>query len=319
MDGLLVDQMVGRLRAEPGVTAVTVSESVLMQETWADLVVDGGDPDDPWQVRTNRIDDAFLETFEAALLAGRGFDEPGIAPGAAVVVSRRFAREVLGDAGVLGRRIRYASEPTWYEIAGVVEDVPAGNQIPTVYHPLRSGAPRSLSVTLRAGPGSAIDAGRLDALARQVAPSLRVGALQSLGEVYRQRGAFDDTVLAVMSGVVLVVVAFSVTGLYTLTSFTVVERRREIGLRSALGAAPLRLVTDMFARTLVPAVAGGVLGGAAAVAIDRTLPIDDLAGENIPGVVLVCAIVMIGVGLASVAGPARRALRIDPARALRDE
>jgi len=116
-DGLLVDELIERLRAEPGVTGVTVSESVLLQEAWADLEVEGeGDPDDPWQVRTNRVDGAFFEIFEAALLAGRGFDEPGVAPDAAVVVNRRFAREVLGDAGVLGRRIRYASDPAWYEI-----------------------------------------------------------------------------------------------------------------------------------------------------------------------------------------------------------
>jgi putative ABC transport system permease protein len=100
-------------------------------------------------------------------------------------------------------------------------------------------------------------------------------------------------------------------------TFIVAQRWREIGLRSALGAQPQRLFVGIFGRALVPLLIGGVAGSILAVALHSSLPIAEFGGLGIPGIVPISAALMIVVGLLAVAGPARRAIRVDPTEALR--
>jgi ABC-type antimicrobial peptide transport system permease subunit len=78
------------------------------------------------------------------------------------------------------------------------------------------------------------------------------------------------------------------------------------------------LVTEVFGRSLVPVVAGAVVGGLLALLIDFNVELTQIGGRSIPGIVPACATLMIAVGLLALIGPARRALRINPAMALRD-
>jgi ABC-type antimicrobial peptide transport system permease subunit len=85
-----------------------------------------------------------------------------------------------------------------------------------------------------------------------------------------------------------------------------------------LGAQQRVLVTEIFGRSLVPVVAGAVVGGLLALLIDSNVELTQVGGRTIPGIVPACATLMIAVGLLALIGPARRALRINPAVALRD-
>jgi putative ABC transport system permease protein len=115
----------------------------------------------------------------------------------------------------------------------------------------------------------------------------------------------------------LIVLLFSMAGRLHLMTFIVARRWREIGLRSALGAQPRRLVVGIFGRASVPLLAGAIVGCILALLIESALPITEAGGVRIPGVVLVSAALMTIVGLLAVAGPARRAVEIDPTEALR--
>lgn len=99
-------------------------------------------------------------------------------------------------------------------------------------------------------------------------------------------------------------------------SFTVTQRRREIGLRTALGAQPARLLTGVFARAMRQIAMGVVVGVSAALALDAlrdgTL-LKGYGGVLLPAIVLIIALV----GALAALGPARRGLRIEPAEALR--
>ena len=106
-------------------------------------------------------------------------------------------------------------------------------------------------------------------------------------------------------------------GMYTLMAFIVAQRWREIGLRCALGAQPGRLVMGIFGRSLVPLVIGASAGCLVALLIDSSIQVEEVGGQSIPGIVPAAAVVMILVGVLALAGPARRAIRIDPAEALR--
>jgi predicted permease len=320
-------EVVRQLRASAGVSGVTVSASVLMEEPEPGIEVDGSGSVRS-DVSVNHVDDAFFGVFDARFLAGRGFDAGDFAPGqTAVIVNRSFVEEALGAGNPLGRRVRYRgtddrpgiSDPSgWFEIVGVVDDIIAKPSMPTIFQPLAPGQHHQVSVTLRVGPNMTLVAGALREIAGAVDPALRVGSVRSLDDVYRQQLSSVTMLGLLLVTVIVIVLLFTMAGNYTLMTFTVAQRWREIGLRSALGAQPRVLVAGIFGRALIPVVAGAAVGGLLALLIDAKIDATQAGGQSIPGIVPACAALLIVVGLLALIGPARRALRIDPAVALRD-
>jgi ABC-type antimicrobial peptide transport system permease subunit len=176
-------------------------------------------------------------------------------------------------------------------------------------HPLR------LTIHAPAGVGPAAE--RLTAVVSGLDSQLRVGRPRSFGEIYGPHRFGDHTFGIMLSAAVVIVLLFSMAGIYTLTTFIVTQRRREIGVRSALGAPPRRLLAGIFGRAAVPLLIGAVAGCGVAIGLLSWLPIAEAGGVRIPGVVPGSAGLMIVIGLVAVAGPARRAIHIDPTEALR--
>ena len=299
-----------------------------MDESGANVEVDGGAERVTGRVAVNRVDAAFFDLFGARVRMGRTFDATDFGPGPSqtIVVTRTFATEIAGTENVLGRRVRYVTgqdadvspEPErWFEIVGVVEDFPADYDQATVYHPLLPVTGRQVTVTLRAGPDAALAATRLREITTAIDPGLRIERLQSLGEIYRQRGSVGSTLGVIVGSVMLIVVCFAIAGMYTLMAFIVAQRWREVGVRCALGASPAPF-------------GGGDLWTFVGAARDRC---DRRMADGIPDRLLgsgggyrrpehprrcsgYCH-VMILVGVLALAGPARRAIRINPVDALR--
>ena len=325
--GNLQAEVVGQLETQPGLSGMTVSAAAVMEEPQADIEVEGSEAAAS-QAAINHVDDVFFDLFDARFLAGRGFDAGDFEPGrTTVIVNRSFVEEVVSDGNPLGRRVRYgprgdggpvSEARVWYEIVGVVDDFPSNNDRPMMYHPMAPGTMHPVSLALRVGSAAGPVARRLQQIARALDPALRVGRLRSLGEIYWQRKSVDNMVGLVLAAVMLIVLLFSMAGMYALMAFTVAQRWREIGLRSALGAPPRRLVAGIFGRALVPLAAGAVGGGLLALLIESNVQVTRAGGRNIPGVLPASAALMIVVGLFALIGPARRALRVDPAEALRD-
>ena len=327
---------VTRLRSEAGISGVAVSTAALMLEPEADIEVEGREGADK-EARFNTVDDEFFEVFAARFVAGRRFDASDFRPGSTpVIVNRSFVTEVIGPAAapspgfgaagaVLGRRVHYrdtrrtrqaSPPPGSHEIVGVVEDIPGNRDGPMMFHPMtRPVHPVALTVRAASGVGQA--AGSLRSIVTRVDPGLRLGRLRSVDEMYWQRRSLDQTVGFVLGSVIVIVVLFSMAGVYTLMTSIVAQRWREIGVRSALGAQPRRLLAGIFGRAVVPLMIGGAAGCAMAIALHSSLPIAAAGGQRIPGIVPICAASMILVGLVAVFGPARRAIRIDPIEALR--
>lgn len=317
-------EAVRRLTSEAGISGVTMSAVRLLEEPSADIEVEGGVEDA--QARFNSVDARFFEVFGARFLAGRSFDASDFGPGRApVIVNRSFVTEVLGAGNALGRRIRYrdtehtrqAAPPlASHEIVGVVEDFLGSNDGPTMFHPMTT-APHPVSLTIRAPSGVGLAAGRLREIVGRLDPQLRAGRLRSLDEMYWQRRSFEHMFGFMLGAVMAIVVLFSMAGIYTLMAFIVAQRWREIGVRAALGAQPRRLLMGIFGRAAVPLLIGAMAGCAIAIRLHSYLPIVEAGGRSIPGIVPASAALMIVVGLLAVAGPARRAIRIDPTEALR--
>jgi predicted permease len=335
------EELFRRVRAVPGVMAGPTLVSAVPGagplagvelETSSGLPTDGEPIQANWWnfvTGTMQVDAAFFETFEARPLSGRGFTRDEFsASSRSIVVSQRFVENTLQGASALGLRLRYARprgsaddvsiEQPWYEIVGVVPDVPAHPYSGTVYHPLAPASTRAASVVIRLAPGTPAFGNRLAEMAASTTPPLRVSEVRTLGELYSTQ-AFDDYVggFALVAGT-LSVLLLAAAGTYALMSFTVNDRRREIGVRVALGATKTRLLGGVLKRALRQILAGAAVGVAVALFIDNELPAGETGGIDIPGVLPIGASFMVLVALLATLGPARRALRLDPNEALRD-
>jgi putative ABC transport system permease protein len=223
----------------------------------------------------------------------------------------------VGELNALGRRIRYrAKEQVAYEIVGVVDDFPANNDRPTIFHPITTPL-HPVRLTIHASSGIAPAADRVRTVMTRLDSQLRLERVRSFAELYEPYRWGDHTFAFMVSAALLIVLLLSTAGIYALMTFIVAQRWREIGVRLALGAPPRWLLVGMFGRAALPLAIGAVAGCGVAIGLHASLPIVELGGETIPGIVPVSAAVMIVIGLLAVAGPARHAMRIDPTEALR--
>ena len=112
------------------------------------------------------------------------------------------------------------------------------------------------------------------------------------------------------------VLLLSSAGIYALMSFTVSQRRKEIGIRIALGANRKRIIASIFSRALGQLAVGAGLGAAAAAVLESG---NNLMRDNGAVVLPIVALFMMAEGFVAAIGPARRGLRIEPTEALREE
>jgi len=321
-----------QIEAELGASTVTLTAAVPGAEPLMLVEIDEGAA--PGQrvrryVRANQVDRAFFAVFDVSPLAGRTFDGRDFGAAATAIVDQTFVRQVMGGATAIGRRVRpvparapgaEAEAGPWYDIVGVVPDRPANTSQGRMYVPAQEarGAASSIQLALRAGPDPAALSRRLQEIATNLDPTLRLDAVRRLDEVLGETQMSSNLTSYALAIVMLSVLVLSAAGLYALMSFTVTLRRREIGIRTALGARPGRLLASVFARAMRQIAAGVGVGITAAIVLHRMLNIEVEGGWHIPGILPAAAIFIMIIGLLSAAGPGRRAVRVDPTEALRD-
>ena len=125
-------------------------------------------------------------------------------------------------------------------------------------------------------------------------------------------------IAAVLGALTLSIVMLSAAGIYSMMSFTVSQRRKEIGIRTALGADPRQILRGIFSRAFTQLTIGAVLGVVVAALLEVATEGGLMQGNGAVVLPLV-AVLMIAVGLLAAAGPARRGLRVQPTEALRQE
>jgi putative ABC transport system permease protein len=278
------------------------------------------------------VDTGYFGLFGVRVLAGRGFgaadatireiDRP-------VIVNRSFVTELLGGGDPIGRRVRYPGDGDgvnpWHTIVGVVEDFPADIKSPeersvrAMYHLAMPGEwdEAMLMIRLRGQTPEAF-APTLRRTAMSIDPMLQLSGTKALYASYREdtrAAALLALVIALITGSVLLL---SAAGIHALMSFTVTQRRREIGIRSALGASARRILASVLARAMRQLAVGVGVGLTMAVGLDLAAGGELMGGTGlllVPGT----AAFMLVVGLLAAAGPARRGLRVQPTEALRAE
>ena len=139
-----------------------------------------------------------------------------------------------------------------------------------------------------------------------------------MDEVLRREQWIRRLEAAVLGAVTLSVLTLSAAGIYALMSITVSQRRKEIAIRTALGADQKRIVASIFSRALAQLAVGAALGMVSAAVLERASG-GNLMRGNAAGVLPAVALFMMAVGFLAALGPARRSLRIEPTEALREQ
>jgi predicted permease len=335
----LQHQLLDKVAAIPGVAsaAFTTRLPTDPSDRWSaalsfqDKADDGRTPPNH-QVKV--ISPGMFDTVGTALVAGRDFlwnDLYNVRDVA--IISENLAREMWGSAAAaLGKRTREYYGPKdgpWREIVGVARDVhdDGVHQPPprTIYWPARLRSvgyqPGTVSVVMRterAGTESLLNEVRQAVHA--VHPGLAVAQAQTLDELYERSMAQTSFTLVMLAIAGTMALLLGVFGLYGVLSYAVSQRRREIGIRMALGAQAPEIRRLFVQRGLVLAGIGIAIGLGGAVGFTQFMrsvlfgisPIDPITFAAVPVVLIAAAV------LASYV-PARRAARVDPLVALKYE
>jgi predicted permease len=320
------------LEAQPGLESVGLSSSVPLGQINNDtqVLIEGrptSRPDGRAHVWFNRVSHDYLPTLGARLRAGRMFEPgDGIDGARGAMVNAAFVREYFDGADPVGRRIGFGPEdaPSWYDIIGVVDDIRAFNvatpQTPSVYVPLAAMAAPNVYVTVRARGDTVAAMPTLRKAVREFDPTLALSDLTPMQErvdagLALPRAVSRVTLLFAMSGLLL-----AGLGVYGTLAHSVLQRRREFGIRRALGAHSGRVLAQVAGHAARPMLLGAVLGVPLAWLLARQLQemLYDV-GPWSPGAWIGAFAVLLLVAGVAAAGPWRSAVRVQPMEALRHE
>lgn len=318
-----LDELERRLVAEPGVEQVAFADRLpVMDQFKYNIEIDpaGGAPSTALRTTTLvQVSRGFFGAFGTSVVAGRDFAPLDFESGRVLIVNQSFARHVLGDRNPIGQRVRILSGEDdsvvgeqWYEVVGMVKDfgwqLPLPHERSAMYRPRPPMPDQGVSLAVRVRDPEAF-APRLRAIVAGVDRTIRLTEVQPLTEVGGGEARMNWALTGVAWLVSFIVLLLSATGIHSLMSFTVTRRTREIGIRTALGARPGRILAGIFSRAALQIGAGILAGSVLAM----------LWGLGTREVLLLLAAdaVMLTVGLAACLVPLRRALRIDPTEALR--
>ncbi len=290
---------------------------------------------DPRPVRTyyQRVTPAYFRTLGIDVLRGRGFlpSDDLDAPSVAIVSRDMAARAWPNDGDVIGKRLRFGQletdEPRWMTVVGVVETVMA-RQLKDVlqsgpgldiYVPLYQSPPASPTLMVRAEDPRAQRRAVQETVRRldPDVPSYNLSTMRARIAAQAEDDRFLGAVMALFAGVALIV---SVLGVYGVLAYLVRQRRREIGLRMALGADHGRVHGLVLGQGLRWVLTGLLLGLPMAFWLSRAMQVQlyQVAPFE-PALLVIALLVLVASALCALWIPARRATRVDPVVALRDE
>ena len=319
-----------RIQYLPGVKSASLINSAPfgMMFIQTDFDIEG-QPKPTLFAGTPKIDAGYFTTMGIPLLAGRDFtardtaDAPDVA-----IVSERIVREYFpgGPTEALGRRVRLDDRGEWLTVVGVVADIRQRgldqDVKPMIYAPFqqdRSPFLRFVSFVARtATPASVVEGIRAEI--RRAAPDLPIVGTLTMDEAVTASVAQPRFRMLLLVLFAVTATLIATCGIYGLMAYAVTQRRREIGVRMALGADRRDVLHLVLARALRIVVAGLIVGLAGAVGVTRVLqrflfgvtPTDPIAFT-------IVTLLLMAVGLLAAWLPARRATRIDPCAALRAE
>jgi predicted permease len=333
-------RLLDQLRASGGVQSVAAMSGLppLRQVNANDTNIEGyvAPPDGPFSNVDyyNTVTTGYVEAMGIPVVEGRAF-LPTDALGTTVMINQTMARTFYKEQSPIGRRVRPSGPPTanlpWYTIVGVLKDVKqggvdkkTGTELYFNFEQRANGAPGfnpgTMNVVMRATQTPEALAGTIHQVVASLDPALPVVKLQSMEDVFADaigRPRLLAQLLGLFAGLALLLAAI---GSYGVLSYMVTERRREIGIRMALGADRASVLRMVLGQGLRLTLIGVVIGLAAAFGMNRVLASLLFGVRPSDPLTIASVVLLIGtVALVACYLPARVATRVDPMIVLRDE
>jgi predicted permease len=330
--------LLDRVRGLPGVQAAGLVRVLPLAAEIGDRGLDvegyeeapGHNAKGDWQVAS----DGAFEALGERLLRGRALaasDSAGAPP--VVVINETLARAYFAGRDPIGRRIRMGSdtERPWMTVVGLLKDerhngltaaVKEKFYVPYAQFPQSRGgdAARSMTLVVRADGDLMALSGPIRAEVRRLDPSLPVANVRPMAEVVAASLAtprLTGSLLAIFAALAVVLAGVGVAGVL---AYLVSRRRREIGIRMALGASRANVLGLVVRRGVLYAGAGVAAGVVAALFLTRLMEglLYGVAARD-PLTFAAAALVLFAIAVAASLVPAVRASRVDPLEALRSE
>jgi putative ABC transport system permease protein len=337
------ERLVRRLEALPEIERAAITTQIpLSADTYPASVArgrgKGSGEDARWPTVQHNVSDGYFETMAIELLEGRAFnssdrfdalalvDSKHRPPSGSAIVTESLARSLWPGQSALGQPLWLPNIDgvTWREVVGIVEDIDfhavgetAGHH---VFVPWTQGPTGNPRLVVKGSGNTASLVSIVRGVLQEVEPGTHVDQVVPLDALTSRATAqprFTSRVAMLFAALALLLAA---VGIHGTLAYAVRARTREIGIRVALGASTRDILGRTLAAGLMPAVVGGTIGVAAALAIARMFqnllfeisPLDPLT-------LVATAGALGGAALVAAIGPAARAARVDPLAALRTE
>lgn len=327
---IFYEELLTRLRSAPGVTsAAYISVPILAGNEWdSSMAVEGHTPQDGEDIQAfmNGVSPGYFDTMRIRLLEGRDFTPADSKPQTTVaIVNRKFAEHFFKGTSAVGRRLGWGGGPgskLTILIVGVVENAlyegPREGVRRQVFIPRHGKADATYYIRTATSSSDAFTTIRNEV--RQLDGSIPVYALKTV------QGQLDETLLTdrliamLSTGFGALATLLASIGLYGVMAFVVARRRKELGVRLALGAQPGGVLWLVMREVLWLLGLGLAVGIPAALLLGRYVA-SELHGMDAtnPAIAIVTMLLLTIVSVAAGLIPAHRASRIDPISALRAE
>jgi len=322
--------------ATPGVEAAALTSDIPLHNDARDTIALAPDGHqfpagtDSVTVQASRVDEGYFSTMNIPIVEGRGLTATDIDDKPAVgVVNTALARRYWPGRSAIGKRIRVTDGrgDTWVEVVGVAATVHYNwvAEAPTDFIYLQrlqvpTPTQRATLLVQTAGDAAAMAPAIREAI-RDIDSNMPVFGVRTMSDFYRARAlTISNVIVGTVAGMGSMGLLLALVGLYALVAASVNQRTREIGIRMAVGAPPGAVLTMVLRHGLVLSIGGVALGLVAAYGLNGLLraAFPASGGLNTAVVVIVVPAVLVVALVASLI-PARRAARVDPLMALRQE
>ena len=326
-------QLMEKLRQTPGITAAGGSTDLPLLGGWTHaFTVEGYQPPPGPELSLGNhsvIYGDYLQAMGIPLLRGRYFTEhDGPKSAHVLIVSESLAKKYWPGQDALGKRLKWGppeSIDPWLTVVGVVGDVKQGPLETAAdahtYEPYAQlGAPLSLRIAVRGQGDSAGLAAGVRAAVWSLDRQLALGSVRTMDEVISRSTASRRFSLVLLAAFAALALLLAAIGIYAVLAYSVARRTHEIGVRMALGARSGDVVRLVLGQGLRVTAIGIVFGVAGALGLTRFL--QSLLYEvqpTDPPTFIGALLLLVSVSVAASYLPVRRAVRVDPMVALRNE